>query len=234
MPDTPTGFPADSYTPILSWPASVEPAQFSLQLVANSTSVTSPFTGALQAEPMPGTCWRLSASFTSQDVDQARAARSVVAQLNGCAGRFYFLAEPGKGAIAAQPIGDDVGAGVEDGPRVQGTSGGLLQTTGWSQAPGELVARAGDYISVDDTEGWRYLFMLVEDSIAGEGGTAEFAVLPELDGVDLPEDGPLHTGGDASGVFYLVDDNQGAVTESPGADYAFSISAAEFKRGPNA
>lgn len=230
MSDTPIGFPADSYIPILSWPASVEPAQFSLQLVANSTSVTSPFTGAMQAEPMAGSCWSLAASFTSQDVDQARAARSAFAQLNGCAGRFYFLAEPGEGAIAPQPVGDAVGAGVDVGPRVQSTSGGLLQTFGWQQAPGELVARLGDYISVDDAKGWRHLFMLTEDCIAGEGGTAEFAVLPELAGVNLPENGPLHFGGDASGVFYLTNDEQGVITETPGDENSFSISAAEFKR----
>ena len=234
MPNTPTGVPADSYTPVLSWPNSVEPAQFSLQLVANSTTVTSPFTGAQQAEPMAGTSWRMSASYTSQDVDQARLARATLAQLNGSAGRVYFLAEPGRGTIAPQPVGDAVGAGVDTGPRVQSTSGGLLQTLGWSQSPGELVARAGDYISVDDMHGWRHLFMLVEDCLADADGTTEFAVLPELDGVELPVNGALHFGGNASGVFYLVDDGQGKISESPGADNSFSISAVEFKRGLNA
>lgn len=228
MSDTPTGFPADSFTPILSWPKSVEPAQFSIHLVPNNTSVTDPYTGALRAEPMPGSSWRLSASFTAQDVGQAREARATLAQLNGCAGRFYFLAEPGEGIIAPQPVAAAV---VDSGPRVQGTAGGFLQTQGWSQAPGEIVARAGDYISADDAAGWRQLFLVAEDCVAGADGTAEFSVLPELAGIDLPQNGALHFGGNASGVFYLDGDDQGAITESPGDENTFSISALEFKRG---
>lgn len=153
----------------------------------------------------------------------------MVAQMRGMSGRFYFPAEPGKGTITPQPSADNLAGFVETGPRVAGTAGGLLQTTGWSQAEGELVCRAGDYISVDDALGWRHLFMLLEDAVAGADGTAELVVVPELAGVDLPAGAALHHGGNASGVFYLTDDSQGAIAEAPGGDYSCSLSAIEFR-----
>lgn len=229
MSDTPTGFAADAYLPIYSWPHSVEPGQLTLALIPNTTTVTSPFTGALQSEPMPGTCWRFDASFASLKVDQAREVRATVAQLRGMSGRLYLLAEPGRGTIAAQPPADNPAGVVETGPRVAGMAGGLLQTTGWSQAEGELVYQAGDYISVDDVLGWRHLFMLLEDAIAGADGAAELVVAPELAGVDLPAGAALHHGGNASGVFYLADDEQGQIAEAPGGDYSCSLAAIEFR-----
>ena len=229
MSETPTGHAADARIPIQSWPVSVEPSQLSLVLVPNTTTVTSPFTGALQTEPMPGTCWRYDAAYAALDVDQAREARAMVAQLRGMSGRLYLPAEPGRGVIAPQPPADNPAGVVDTGPRVSGTAGGLLQTTGWAHAQGELVYRAGDYISVDDTLGWRHLFMLLDDAVAGADGAAEFVVAPELAGVDLPAGAALHHGGDASGVFYLADDGQGAIAEAPGGDYSCPLSAIEFR-----
>lgn len=229
MSDTLTGFAADAHVRIQSWPVSVKPNQLSLTLIPNSTTVTSPFTGALQSEPMPGTCWRYDAAYAALDVDQARESGATVAQLRGMSGRFYMLAEPGRGVIAPQPPADNSANVVDTGPRVSGTAGGLLQTTGWAHAQGELVYRAGDYISVDDALGWRHLFLLVEDAVAGADGAAEFVVAPELAGVDLPAGAALHHGGNASGVFYLADDGQGAITEAPGGDYSCSLAAIEFR-----
>lgn len=233
MPDsTPTGFPDESYVEVYSWPASVEPAQFALQPVANSTSVTSPFTGEPQAEPMPGTCWKLTFSCDALDVDQMRAVRAIVAQLRGSSGRFYCLAEPGKGDIVAQPPADNLAGVITDGPRVVAVSGGVLQTMGWPQQEGELVARAGDYISADDAAGDRHLFLLLADSTALADGAAEFEVSPELDGVNFPAGAAIHSDGNASGEFYLVDDSQGQITETPGGNGSTSVQAQEFRR-PN-
>lgn len=229
MPDTPTDFAADARIPIQSWPVSVEPSRLTRTLVPNSNSVTDPFTGALQSEPRPGRCWRYEAGYPPLDVDQARQVRATVAQLRGSSGRLYLLAEPGRGVIASQPPTDNPAGVVDAGPRVIGTAGGLLQTTGWPQAQDELVYRAGDYISVDDALGWRHLFMLLEDAVAGAEGATEFVVAPELAGVDLPPGAALHHGGNASGVFYLADDDQGAISEAPGGDYSCSLSAVEFR-----
>jgi hypothetical protein len=233
MPDnTPTGFPDESYIEVYSWPGFVEPSQLSLQLVANSTSVTSPFTGALQAEPMPGTRWKLVSSYAALDVDQVRAVRAIVAQLRGSSGRFYYLAEPGKGSIAPQPPSDNLAGVIAEGPRVVAVTGGMLQTTGWPQQDGELIARAGDYISADDARGDRHLFMLLADTYAQTEGAADFEVSPELDGLDFPAGAAIHSGGNASGQFFLADDSQGQITETPGGNGSTSIEAQEFRR-PN-
>jgi hypothetical protein len=229
MSDTLTGFAADAHVPIQSWPVSVKPSQLSLTLIPNSTTVTSPFTGAPQSEARPGTCWRVDESFTSLDVDHARLARATVAQLRGSSGRLYLQAEPGRGVIAPQPVAGNLVGVVDAGPRVAGTAGGLLQTMGWSQAEGELIYRAGDYLSVDDAKGSRHLFMLLDDAVVGVDGASELVVTPELGGVELPAGAGIHHGGNASGVFYLVDDGQGQIAEAPGGDYSLSFSAIEFR-----
>ncbi|WP_367890052.1 hypothetical protein [Proteus mirabilis] len=125
-------------TTILSWPRSIVPTTLSWQLVSNSKTFTSTFTGSVQTVRFPGSRWRCSMSFNNLTDEQARVLEAFVAELDGESGRVKIsdwarsgLTQRGKPKVS-QP----------------NQSGKLLESKDW--LPNSIVLRIGDYITVND------------------------------------------------------------------------------------
>ncbi|HCR3457445.1 hypothetical protein ACFYLL_17680 [Proteus mirabilis] len=193
---------------ILSWPQSIVPATLSWQLVSNSKTFTSTFTGSVQTVRFPGSRWRCSMSFNNLTDDQARVLEAFVAELDGESGRVKIsdwarsgLTQRGKPKVS-QP----------------NQSGKLLESKDW--LPNSIVLRIGDYITVNDE-----LKRVTANVISDAQGNAIIPIAPILRYAPAVND--LIENEAPYGIFKLTSNDQGNFQRKPGILTSTSLSFEE-------
>lgn len=193
---------------ILSWPQSIVPASLSWQLVSNSKTFTSTFTGSVQTVRFPGSRWRCSMSFNNLTDEQARVLEALVAELDGESGRVKIsdwarsgLTQRGKPKVS-QP----------------NQSGKLLESKDW--LPNSIVLRIGDYITVNDE-----LKRVTANVISDAQGNATIPIAPILRYAPTVND--LIENEAPYGIFKLTSNDQGNFQRKPGILTSTSLSFEE-------
>lgn len=224
-------------TKIIKFPENIRPKSASFFLKAHTTTFTNPFSNTIQTQEMPGAVWTFRADFYLNNEEKKRIFRAFIAKLRGSAGRFYFPAEfcpkfiPDFGKAETPRIFDlavtadeddwlstslDVTADSEHKYRVSPLrSLSVLNPTTLKvesdKSFGELVLKAGQYISFDLTNGYRYLGIVVDDCFVSRDNFAHILIEPPLRDTPI-ENAPIHTAR-PSAVFMLSDDEQGRISE---------------------
>ncbi|WOO49441.1 hypothetical protein R2S03_18555 [Hafnia alvei] len=193
---------------ILSWPQFIVPATLSWQLVSNSKTFTSTFTGSVQTVRFPGSRWRCSMSFNNLTDEQARVLEAFVAELDGESGRVKIsdwarsgLTQRGKPKVS-QP----------------NQSGKLLETKDW--LPNSIVLRIGDYITVNNE-----LKRVTANVISDAQGNATISIAPILRYAPAVND--LIENEAPYGIFKLTSNDQGNFQRKPGILTSTSLSFEE-------
>lgn len=193
---------------ILSWPQSIVPATLGWQLVSNSKTFTSTFTGSVQTVRFPGSRWRCSMSFNNLTDEQARILEAFVAELDGESGRVKIsdwarsgLTQRGKPKVS-QP----------------NQSGKLLESKNW--LPNSIVLRTGDYITVNDE-----LKRVTTNVISDAQGNATIPIAPILRYAPAVND--LIENEVPYGIFKLTSNDQGNFQRKPGILTSTSLSFEE-------
>lgn len=193
---------------ILSWPQSIVPATLSWQLVSNSKTFASTFTGSVQTVRFPGSRWRCSMSFNNLTDEQARVLEAFVAELDGESGRVKIsdwarsgLTQRGKPKVS-QP----------------NQYGKLLESKDW--LPNSIVLRIGDYITVNDE-----LKRVTANVISDAQGSATIPIAPILRYAPAVND--LIENEAPYGIFKLTSNDQGNFQRKPGILTSTSLSFEE-------
>ncbi|MEX9839985.1 hypothetical protein AB7X06_02380 [Providencia rettgeri] len=182
---------------ILEWPDAVVPTSMSWQLISNSKTFTSVFTGSSQTVRFPGSRWRCVLTFNNLTEELSRELEVLLASLDGESGRVKISnwvrqGLKGKGL----PL---VGLANQ--------TGRSLQTKGW--LANSIVIRKGDYLTVSNE-----LKMVTENVISDKDGNALIPISPMLrlspalnDKIETVE--PF-------GIFKLTSNDQGNFQYRPG------------------
>lgn len=230
-------YSADPDVPVLKWPAALRISSHQLHLQSLTARFVSPLSRSVQTQELPGARFRLSFSLPPMRAEQSLALRAFLAKLRGGSGRFYFRAEvtaaeiPSAGAPEIGPTAPltvdtslltadrstiTIDATTIPSPYPATATGNtanpsrIVGTT--AQQVGTVMLQAGKHISFDGPSGWRRLHLLVEDAVVQTGGVVNFTVEPPLR--EFPAAGaPLHLA-NPTGIFQLVDDDQGLLTRS--------------------
>ena len=181
---------------ILNWPGNLLPASLSIQLLSNSKTFISPFTGSAQTARFPGSRWRFSLSFSNLESAEARQLEALVARLDGQSGRvrLWDFARRGVQGVGAPVVSAD------------GQLGSRLATSGW--AKGRQVLAAGDYLTVGGE-----LKRVLEPVVADGNGAALVLISPMLRAA--PTRGEAIEVAHPFGVFRLLDNEQGRFERRP-------------------
>ncbi|WP_150538845.1 peptide-methionine (S)-S-oxide reductase [Actinobacillus vicugnae] len=221
---------------IIKFPENIRPKSASFFLKAHTTTFTNPFSNTIQTQEMPGAVWTFKADFYLNE-EQKRIFRAFIAKLRGSAGRFYYPAEycprfiPSFGEPELPSLIDssvtadeddwysadlDITADNEHKYRVSPlrtlsvVNPATLKVES-NKSFGELVLKAGQYISFDLTNGYRYLGIVTDDCFSLSDNTVQISIEPPLR--DTPIDNaPIHTAR-PSAVFMLSDDEQGRISD---------------------
>ncbi|EFM94585.1 hypothetical protein [Actinobacillus pleuropneumoniae] len=191
---------------IIKFPENIRPKSASFFLKAHTTTFTNPFSNTTQTQEMPGAVWTFKADFYLNNEDKKRIFRAFIAKLRGSAGRFYFPAEfcpkfiPSFGESETPRIVDlsvtadeddwfstslDITADSEHQYRISPlrTLSVVNPTTlkvESNKSFGELVLKAGQYISFDLTNGYRYLGIVTDDCFSLSDNTVQISIEPPL------------------------------------------------------
>ncbi|ASU16488.1 hypothetical protein MOJ68_06135 [Actinobacillus pleuropneumoniae] len=221
---------------IIKFPENIRPKSASFFLKAHTTTFTNPFSNTTQTQEMPGAVWTFKADFYLNNEDKKRIFRAFIAKLRGSAGRFYFPAEfcpkfiPSFGESETPRIVDlsvtadeddwfstslDITADSEHQYRISPlrTLSVVNPTTlkvESNKSFGELVLKAGQYISFDLTNGYRYLGIVTDDCFSLSDNTVQISIEPPLRDISI-DNAPIHTAR-PSAVFMLSDDEQGRIS----------------------
>lgn len=149
----------------VTWPASIVPDSFTLDVVGNGATYTSVFTQATQTMAYPGTHFKCTLGVKDLDNVQSRLLMSFIAKMNGLAGRveLWDVSVPGKAPKGA--------------PVISGPTGNLttLATSGWN--PNTIVIREGEYLSFNSGVNLE-LKMATADVTSDGNGNATISVAP--------------------------------------------------------
>lgn len=182
---------------ILSWPHTIMPTTLSWQLISNSKTFTSAFTGSVQTVRFPGSHWRCSMSFNNLTDEQARILEAVVAELDGESGRVK--------------ISDWARSGLTQRgkPKVSrpNQTGKLLESKDW--LPNSIILRIGDYITVNDE-----LKRVTANVVSDAQGNATIPIAPILRYSPALNDTIENE--TPYGIFKLTSNDQGNFQRRPG------------------
>lgn len=175
---------------ILNWPEDVCPTNEDWQLLSNSKTFTSPFTGSTQTARFPGSRWRCDLTFNNLTESKNRKLEALVAALDGVSGRVRISAWGRRGRAG-------YGAPVVAG---SGQLGSALQTKGWKR--NMRVLAMGDYVTVGNE-----LKLVTSDIFSDDNGRARLVFSPMLR--IPPNEGDHIEVVRPFGVFRLLDNEQG-------------------------
>jgi hypothetical protein len=196
----------------LTWPTLTRrlPALFDWQLLSNTQSFSSPFSGAVQTVEMPGARWAAQFSLNVLDANDAAQWRAFTARLRGQSGRFYLhnLARP-------TPRGVATGTPIVSGA---GQTGNTLTTSGWTPSTAGIL-KAGDFIGVNGE-----LKMVVLDATSDGAGLATLTFEPPLR--SSPPNASAIVTNKPTAIFKMDEDSASTSTTAPGFD-SVSISCTE-------
>lgn len=235
--------------PIQNWPSNVKPNNITLHIQSNTARFISPFTRTSQTQENPGAVVTLSAQFPMLREDKARPLRAMLAKLRGSAGRFYFPASRCGYAVPSQYASErlTVIAFTVDTTKIKcdttrytidatvyalesvftpdGTgSSTTINGTIWTNS-GRNPIQVGNYLSFDDSSGWRQLHMMVDIVSDPVTGLSTIKVEPPMR--ERPTSlTPIHINY-PSGIFMLTDDAQGSIAQMPAGYSQLQIEAVQ-------
>lgn len=188
---------------------SITPSSSTLELISNTDSFVSPFTGATQTIDRGGERWRITMSFNNLKTTEKAEMRAFLVKLNGKQHRF-----------TCQPFGNDNAGTFGGTPLVAGASqtGTSLNIDGCTNSVTDWI-KAGDFFSVDGK-----LKMAIADANSSGSGTATITHRPRT--TTAPADNAAITTTNPTGVFMLEDPTVGWST-IPGDFSTFTITAIE-------
>ncbi|EMA3641262.1 hypothetical protein U2T78_001958 [Providencia stuartii] len=193
---------------ILTWPKELEPSSLDWQLISNTKTFISTFTGSAQTVRFPGSHWRCDLALNNLTDDKSRILEVILAQLDGESGRIRLFDWARRGV-------DNVGAPVVNQPNQTGRS---LLTKGW--IPNSLVLRAADNITINHE-----LKKVTSDVISDAEGNATIVFSPMLR--NPPSVGEKIEVQNPYGIFKLTDNNQGRLRRVPGIFTSTTLSFEE-------
>ncbi|EKT55510.1 phage protein [Providencia sneebia DSM 19967] len=182
---------------IIEWPETVVPANMNWQLVSNSKTFTSPFTGSSQTVRFPGSRWRCTLTFSNLTELLSRELEVLVASLDGESGRVKI-------SNWIRPGLKDKGSPIVSAPNQTGRS---LQTKGWIS--NSIVLRKGDYLTIGNE-----LKMSTENVISDSNGNALITLSPILR--TSPAVNEKIETVKPFGIFKLTSNDQGSFQYRPG------------------
>jgi len=227
------------------WPLAARPSEVTLHLRSNTGSFISPFTRTSQTIEWAGALFDLTANFPPTKPDTAKILRAFFASLRGMAGRFYFGAYACRYSpadmyaterVTVIPLSVDSGsitvdstAHTADATQIAMESVFTVTSATTTTITGTLWVNSnlyplevGGYISFDDSVGWRHLHIVTE--MTATSGVTTLTVEPPMRALPTITT-PMHIH-QPSGIFMLVDDAQGAMTQSMGK-YNYNIAAVQ-------
>lgn len=193
---------------ILTWPKELEPSALDWQLLSNSKTFISTFTGSAQTVRYPGSRWRCDLTLNNLTDEKSRLLEVILAQLDGESGRIKLFDWVRTGV-------SDAGAPIVNQPNQTGRS---LLTRGWK--PNSLVLRAADNITINHE-----LKKVTSDVISDAEGNATIVFSPMLR--NPPSVGEKIEVQNPYGIFKLTDNNQGRLRRVPGIFTSTTLSFEE-------
>ncbi len=193
---------------ILTWPKALEPSALDWQLISNSKTFISTFTGSAQTVRYPGSRWRCDLTLNNLTDEKSRLLEVILAQLDGESGRIKLFDWVRIGAA-------DMGEPIINQPNQTGRT---LLTKGWK--PNSLVLRAADNITINHE-----LKKVTSDVISDAEGNATITFSPMLR--SSPIAGEKIEVRDPYGIFKLTDNNQGRLRRVPGVFTSTTLSFEE-------
>ncbi|QBY43462.1 hypothetical protein QE197_09380 [Arsenophonus nasoniae] len=182
---------------VIEWPKEVVPSSMNWQLVSNSKTFVSTFTGSAQTVRYPGSRWRCSLTFNNLTETKSRELEALTAELDGESGRVKIshwirqgLVERGVPAI-----------------RTANQTGRILLTRGWKK--NLIVIRKGDYLTIGDE-----LKIVTDNVFSDTNGNASIPISPMLRYAPKVND-KLETLS-PFGIFKLTTNDQGSFQYRPG------------------
>jgi hypothetical protein len=187
----------------------INPSAATWQLISNTASFVSPFTGATQTLDRGGERWSASLTFNNLSSDDRGVMTAFVSRLNGQQHRFTLQnhAEPQRGTLNGTPL---VQGAAQTGTSID-IDGATPSQTGW--------IRAGDFFSVNGE-----LKMCVVDADSDGSGNVTIEFTPRLR-VAPANDAPVTVSGGTS-TFLLSNDGV-AWSNIPGGFSSLTIECFE-------
>ncbi|HGJ5878607.1 hypothetical protein QE197_02445 [Arsenophonus nasoniae] len=182
---------------VMEWPENIIPSTMNWQLVSNSKTFTSTFTGSVQTVRFPGSRWRCSLTFNNLTEDKSRELEALAAELDGESGRIKIYNWIRKGLTGRR----------EPVVSVANQTGRILQTKDW--LPSSIVMRKGDYLTVNNE-----LKMVTNNVTSDVKGNAAIPISPMLRYAPKIND-KIETRS-PFGIFKLTTNDQGNFQYRPG------------------
>lgn len=193
---------------VLVWPESIVPSTMNWQLMSNSQTFTSVFTGSAQTVRFPGSRWKCVLSFSNLTDEKSRLLEVILAQLDGESGRVKISNWLRPGLIGkGSPIISEANQ-----------TGTMLQTKGWIS--NSIILRKGDYITVSNE-----LKIITENVISDNDGNANIPISPMLR--NSPSINEKIETVKPFGIFKLTSNDQGSFQYRPGVFSSISITLEE-------
>ncbi len=174
----------------------LRPAEVQWQLITNSQSFVSPFTGIEQTAESPGSKWLASLRFENLKRSEIAELEAFIMRLRGKANRallWNHARENPRGSGSGTPL-----------VRGAGQTGGSIISDGW-QVNQSGVLLVGDYVSIGGE-----LKIITADVNSDAGGLATLQI--ESPQRYAPVDNSLIVINNAPAKMMLVDDKQGRIT----------------------
>lgn len=182
---------------VMEWPENIVPSTMNWQLISNSKTFTSTFTGSVQTVRFPGSRWRCSLTFNHLTETHSRELEALTAELDGESGRIKIYNWIRKGLTGrGEPV-----------VSVANQTGRILQTKGWKVSL--IVMRKGDYLTVNNE-----LKMVTDNVTSDVNGNAAIPISPMLRYTPKINDN-IETNS-PFGIFKLTTNDQGNFQYRPG------------------
>lgn len=188
---------------VMDWP-DVCPSSLTWRLESNTKTFRSPFNGASQSVRYPGSRWLCTVTLSNRTDQESRKIEALITALDGEYGRIRLR---DWGRAGHKPSGSPV---VSDADQ----TGTQLHTSGWT--PGQVIMRAGDYLTVNDE-----LKLVTADTTSSATGAAVIPIAPMLR--SSPPPGAVIEVSAPWGIFKLKDSNQGAADRVPGGFTSYTL-----------
>lgn len=193
---------------VLTWPENIAPSTMNWQLISNSQTFTSVFTGSAQTVRFPGSRWRCVLTFNNLLENLSRDLEVLLAQLDGESGRVKInnWIRPGLSGKGTPIVS------------VANQTGTILQSKGW--ITNSIILRKGDYITVSNE-----LKIITENVISDNEGNANIPISPILR--HSPAINEKIETVKPYGIFKLTTNDQGNFQYRPGVFSSVSLTLEE-------
>lgn len=185
---------------IIDWPTDLIPNEMTIVPESNGKGFPSPFSGSTQTVGYPGTKWKADLTFNNLDEQPRRKLETIIAKLDGMAGRVRIWDFAARLVSNPQPVyGNPIVTQAE-------SLGSMIPSRGWDA--NKRVLNYGDWIQIGDE-----LKRVTADIDSDMSGQAIIHIAPMLrntysNGTPLIVARPC-------GIFMLADGKQGKSKRVP-------------------